>query len=498
MESSAKVMRPEIFCITNVKGHHLREYRTIENILYDKASLDRYASNGAVGIINGDDDILCNYDFKHKIIKCGIRNQNCDYVARNIKQDGLKLKLEIWNEGVCYPVSVNLLGEYNAYNVLFAFAIAKEGGIPTEDIILALNNFKNTDRKRQFVQEVAGRTLIVDCFNVAVDSVLGGMKILNDITPENSNAKKIAVIGGENRLGKTAFSENYKLGLSLAQFDNIDKMIFYGHSPETSVEVADSTGHSFAVYQGAEKALDIELFYEWNVDECAHLLKKETQPGDYVYFKGHCYKPMWSIIDKAFGTNYQFETAMQLNGIVRENGYRATRIKELEECVITAYAGDLENLIIPDVIGESAVHGLNNSLFQNKTIRNIDFGNSIAYIGDLCFEKCADIKDVELPSSCKFIGKNVFSSCNELNRVMFKSVQTISGGAFANCPQLREVIFAKDCFTIEQDAFSNCPNIVIWGPAGGNVEQYATRNNIPFHENGGLLSKNPKRKQEEC
>lgn len=486
VEQSAKVFHPDIFCITNVKGHHLREYGTIEDILFDKTSLDRHAKDQAIGIINGDDELLCNYNFSHKVIRCGIKNQDCEYVAKNIRQNGFKLNLDVWNNGIGYPISIEILGEYNAYNALFAFAIAKESGIPVEKIISTLNDFKQTDRKRQFTQEIAGRLLIVDCFNVSVDSILGGMKILNDIKTEVPGASKIAMIGGENRLGKTAFSENYKLGVKLSQFDNIDKIIFYGHPPETSAIDADDTGHSFAAYQGAKRTLDIDLFYQCDPDICAQLLKRETKPGDYIYFKGHCYKPMWSIIDKAFGTNYQFETKMQWDGLIREHGYTATKVKVLDECVITSYAGNLNHLIIPDVLEEMAVHGLANNMFRKKTVRDIDLGDSIMYIGDLCFEKCDGFENLETPYSCKYIGSSAFSSCAHLKHITFNSVLTIGKKAFADCPQLERVVFRKDCYTIKEGAFGNCPKLTIYGPKKSNISKYAKSNKIPFRSTSSI------------
>lgn len=484
VENAARALRPDIFCITNIRAHQLAGYGgSIENLIYDKTSLDRYGRNDeTIGVINGDDEVLMNHDFQHRTVTCGVKNRDCDYVAKNIRQNGLRLELEIWNEGKGYPVSVGLLGEYNAYNILFAFAIAKESGIAPGRIVDSLNGFVQKKRLRQFTQKVAGRTLIVDAFNVSTDSVLGGCKVLNDMKVDDSKVKKVAILGTENRLGENAFANNYKMGTDLAKYDKIDRLIFYGASPESSADLAEVLGYTYAAFLGARRCTD-RAEYMWEPDACIDMLIKETKPGDLIYFKGIAHKSLWAVIDKAFGTNYTYETeGLYYSGEITVGDFVATGQNQLDEYVISAYEGDGEEIIIPDVILQYPVHSIAGGLFKDMAIGSLDLGCSVMYIGDECFKGCSGITEITFPYSCRHIGKGAFSSCKDLKRLTMSSLLTIEEDAFSDCKDLEEVVFLNDCYTVDKGVFEGCPNLTVYGPEGSNIEKYAKDNGIPFRD----------------
>ncbi|MCQ2547970.1 MAG: leucine-rich repeat protein [Clostridia bacterium] len=457
VEKSAKVLKPDLFCITNVWGHHLREYKTLENICYDKTSLDRYASDDAVGVINGDDELLSKHSFKSRIVKCSIKDPTCDYFADNIEQKGHRLALDIHNDGNTYSLSVELLGEYNAINVMFAFAMAKEYGIPCEKIIESLEAFAQKDRKRQFVSEVEGRTLIVDCFNVSVNSIKAGLEILDKYPRGKDDNTKIAMIGGENRVGEKAYDVNYQLGLDLANYKDIDQFIIYGHHPSVSTKEADATGDSHAVYDGAAESLGLDnIAYEYDMEQAAERLRNTTKPGDIIYFKGHVFYPMWRVIDIAFGTNYQFETRLGNIPFKEDGEYTSLMIKDLNRVFLKEYRGKDKEIEIPQEVDGLKVHAIGSKCFDDTEITKLKV-ECVPHICSRAFRKQESLKEIEI-GDCMMINDYAFARCKNLETFMAK----------------------KDIPTIGTGVFNYCKKLTIYGPKDSNIEKYALEHNINF------------------
>lgn len=57
----------------------------------------------------------------------------------------------------------------------------------------------------------------------------------------------------------------------------------------------------------------------------------------------------------------------------------------------------------------------------------------------------------------------------------------IDTGAFADCPDLKELFIPNSVVKIHRESFLQCPNLVIHCNAGSCAEHYAIENNIPYH-----------------
>ena len=83
-------------------------------------------------------------------------------------------------DGKEYRVEVRTAGEHNVYNALAAVCVGREFGVPMENIIEGIKNFKLT-AMRMSVEEVNGMTLINDCYNASPDSIRAALKVLGSI-----------------------------------------------------------------------------------------------------------------------------------------------------------------------------------------------------------------------------------------------------------------------------------------------------------------------------
>ena len=462
VERVARMLNPDIFVITNILPHHLTRYKLFENIVKDKTSLDKCTKKQGFGVINIDDNTLAHHQYTHDVITCGIIRSDADYVGRNIRQEGMWLKLDICFDGNVVPVEVNIPGKHNATNILLAFATAKEYGIDTSTICKGLKKYRS-DLIRQNIMNLSGRIFYVDCFNHSVDSMRAALSFMQEYKITDAN-RKIAVLGGENDLGGKEFSVNYEFGLTLGNYNSIDEFIFFGPSINATTKDKNRIGDAFAVFQGAQRVLRFgKLSYYSEREALAEKLLMETKPGDLVLLKGVFHKPLWPVIDIAFGSGLTMRSGVvpvtHKVSNIDSNGVYYDYVKGVN---VLGAKIDKGILCIPNTIGETPVFRIGREAFKNNTsINSVDFGNSLINIGVKSFKGCVNITDLRIPSNVLHLEEEAFAALGNLTHIIMDGVEHIASRAFADCKSLQTVEISERCLFIADDAFENCDNFVL-------------------------------------
>lgn len=476
VERSAKIMKPDAFIIANILPHHLDKYKDLDGVFFDKAALDRHAKDNAFGVINIDDDMLRNSAFKHKTVTCGIKHNEADYVAENIWCDK-ELHLDVVHGEEKVNVKIQIPGLHNAYNVLLAFAMAKEFGFSNEEIVKGLKNYQSGDI-RQNIREVSGRIFYIDCFNICAASVYSGVSTLNEMKPAYGG-RRIAVLGGENALGDKSYSVNYEIGLNLAQYKNIDEYIFFGPSPDEGAEKLNKLGNAYAVYEGAKKVLrGKKLSFISDLEKIAEKLVNDTKKGDIIFFKSIIYLPIFPMFDMAFGTSYVNYSPYLSGSVAKNDVYTSTYYPQIDGCNISACKVCNEKLQIPNFINDKPVHRIGRGLYENKKqLCEVDFGKSVMNIGSKAFSGTS-IKNIVLPSNVIHVEKEAFANCENLETAKFIGVEHLEEGVFKNCKNLKTVEIPETCLTIEENVFEGCGDVTIIAPRDSYAAEHAEENGI--------------------
>lgn len=477
VEASASVLNADAFCITNILPHHLNNYKNIDGVFYDKVSFDRTSNKDAFAVVNVDDERLKKYAFKSRVVSCGIKEKEAKYVAQNISQNGVYLELEIVYDEKCVPIRVRILGEHNAYNILFSFAMAKEWGIDDETIKNGLLKYKS-DPIRQNVEIISGRTFYIDCFNVCEESIKSSLETLDKLRIKDSN-KKVAILGGENALGDKAFSRNFEIGLSLRNY-SVDDLIFLGIGKTAPMSDRDRYGDAYALYKGAERTLrnsKTKLYYFDDIDDVVDKLVKDTRPGDVILLKGIIHRPFFPIIDKAFGTSFSIYSQYVLGKRLAENEFVVNYYKEIEGSnIIRCLDQEKKHINIPETVCDFPVFRIGKGIFKNNlAIEEVEFGRSVMNIGAESFMGCKQIKHLNIPSNVIRIEKNAFRGCSNLESVIIEGVEHIETGAFSNCINLRYVEFSDNYTYMEDDIFEGSENVCVLAPNNSHIANYAKK-----------------------
>ena len=483
VERSAAMLRPNDYILTNVLPHHLNAYKTKENVFKDKTSISRYLKRGGVLVTNFDDEFIKEHKFPHKVISIGIETKDkVDYRAENIVQNGEYLELDVKYKNKTTHIKVNIFGKHNAYNVLYAFAMAKKYKISDEDIQKGLLEF-HTSGMRQNVRNIGGITFYVDCYNVCNDSIKATIKTLEEMKLKNKDAKKIAILGGENKLGEKCEEISYQLGKELSS-TTLDHIICFSLA-DGSIRQTDYYGESKPIYKALKDNGYNNCTLITNRKDLVKTMREMLKPGDACLVKGNAELNMTMAIDEIYGTSITMdhEYIPERNKIVEENNFKMKVNDEFGKGSIIEYTGkDEKELTIPDKIAGYPVFRIGRKVFRKKVnLETINFGKSLQNIGIAAFAKNNGIKELHIPGNVTWISNNAFSMCKNLEKVTIENgLLNISYHTFYECKNLKEIIIPESVQTIDEEAFENCDNLTIICKKDTVAYQFAKDNNINF------------------
>ena len=140
----------------------------------------------------------------------------------------------------------------------------------------------------------------------------------------------------------------------------------------------------------------------------------------------------------------------------------------------------LSEIKIPD-----SVKSIGTGAFEGCTsLVTVVLPKELQTIEDFVFHNCSSITGITIPDKVASIGNRAFSDCTHLASISIPpSVQAIGWQAFYNCTELSAVMISYTTDNISDTAFLNT-NTEIWGYAGSYANNFAYRNNIPFHISG--------------
>lgn len=452
---SARILEADVFILTNVHEHHLNTYGSFENLLEDKLSIQDYMPKNGVIIANFDDPGTARAEFKRKVISVGIETKaQVDYRGANIRQNNEFLEMDVIYGRRTQHLRVKVMGVHNAYNVLQAFAAARVLKVPDELSAKGIQRHRSGGL-RQHIANIGGYRLYMDCYNVCGASILAGIKTMEEYRL-TEGSKKIAILGGENKMGSNVRSATYELGLQLAK-SNIDYILCFG-SPGESAEELEIYGDGRSLCRGLLDGGFTRTEFISDRKMLIERIRQLSSPGDLLLFKGIWLLHMAQIADSVFGSCFSFDYPYyKVNGRkLQEGDFTAKQIQCMDDLEITEFRDDGQRYIaIPEQIQGCSICRLGDRLFAgNQSLEEIDLGSSISGIGRGAFSGCSSLKRIEIPASVKVIFKDAFKDCTSLQEaVLHEGLTHIGPGAFRGCPNLQKVVIPDSVGFVSKTAF---------------------------------------------
>lgn len=233
----SKVACPDVGIITKIGVSHMETLGSREGILKAKLEILDGMKGRAPLLINGDDDMLAAVkEAGHPIIRFGVGNDACDFLAQGIRQGEEETSFVIRYDGGKQEVTIPTVGIHAVYDATAAFAAGILLGVESGKAAAALGAYQPSGM-RQHVVKRDGITVIEDCYNASPDSVQAALDTLKHMP---CKGKRVAVLGDMLELGTISRQAHTKCGALAAH--SADILLTYGPMAAQYVQGAVTEG----------------------------------------------------------------------------------------------------------------------------------------------------------------------------------------------------------------------------------------------------------------
>ncbi len=214
-----QIAQPDMGILTNIGTAHIEGFKTRENIIKTKKALFESVKKGnspkAHLFVNADEPALCTEDFDKKTTY-SLNNPSemkaetepsCPYAT--IRIEGIRIQSQ-------------LIGSYNAYNILAAYTIGRYFGIKKEEICQSIEQYKPSNQRSQILK-TDKNTLILDCYNANPSSCKAAIEALANMKAEH----KRVFMGAMRELGDVS-EEEHRNCLELMKSKNFEQIALVG------------------------------------------------------------------------------------------------------------------------------------------------------------------------------------------------------------------------------------------------------------------------------
>lgn len=283
------IVKPAVAIITNVGMSHIEKLGSRQNILRAKLEiLEGLDSNGLV-VLNWDDNLLNGVQslLKNRTVSYGIE-EGADYRAGNINSSGEGgIDFELTFEGRSYDVHLPVPGVHNVHNALAAVAAGRELGVPIEDIIEGISEYK-PGKMRMNIISANGFKVINDTYNASPQSMKAALDVLEEIGVAGG---RIAILGDMLEMGEWAKDAHLEVGRYVAG-KRLSRLLTVG--PNASYIAAGAIEAGFP-----EEAVSIFL----NNKDTIRFIERIVQNGDTILLKGSRGMKMEELANSLTGLN---------------------------------------------------------------------------------------------------------------------------------------------------------------------------------------------------
>jgi UDP-N-acetylmuramoyl-tripeptide--D-alanyl-D-alanine ligase len=211
IEFLCSIAQPDFGYITNFGKAHLEGFGGVEGVIKGKSELYTYLlNNNKVAFINYDDPIQ---NVKTKNIKRYGYSEKFDVdikIQSIVANPMVKVKYDD------IEFNSNLIGIYNASNIIAGITIGRYFKVSHEDIKIAIENYIPSNNRSQLIEKNSNQ-IILDAYNANPSSM--AVAILNFV--QLDAITKVAVLGDMFELGDESLQEHKKIVELLVNEKNI-------------------------------------------------------------------------------------------------------------------------------------------------------------------------------------------------------------------------------------------------------------------------------------
>lgn len=215
----SNIAKPDMAILTNIGTAHIEGFGSKENIIKTKKELFEFVKNNQNEkshiFVNADDEALREEDFSKKTTYS--LKTNADISSKACSENGYAQI--IFKDCV---ITSNLVGIYNAYNILAALTIGLHFGVEIQKIKEAIENYIPSNNRSQILK-TKSNTLILDCYNANPSSCSSAVEAFANMQAN----RKMVFMGAMKELGEVSQKEHENI-LSQIKSKNFERIVLVG------------------------------------------------------------------------------------------------------------------------------------------------------------------------------------------------------------------------------------------------------------------------------
>ena len=188
----------DIGVYTNISRDHMDYHPTLNDYIGAKKKLFNSLKNDALAIVNFDDPYGEEMvrDINAKPFSYGLKG-DFDFKGKIVENNISGLSVEI--DG--FEMTSRLIGEFNAYNLLVVFAVAKSLGEEALTVLTIISNLKAPDGRFEYIVSPRNVTAVIDYAHTP-DALENVLKTLVSLKSDKEKIFTVFGCGGDRDKGK--------------------------------------------------------------------------------------------------------------------------------------------------------------------------------------------------------------------------------------------------------------------------------------------------------
>jgi len=248
MSRLAQMVQPDIFIITEIGYSHLDNLGDLNGVLRAKTETFDFMKPDGIAIINGDNELLSNFDPGIRKITFGFGKQN-EFYTENINPVCVEsVKCDIINNNNRLSLAVPAYGIQIVMAALAATAVGRLFELNDDDIVCGIESYTPVDGRANIIN-TGFITLIDDCYNANPNSVRAAVQSLSEL-----QMRRVAILGDMLGLGKQADELHREAGEFIAKH-SIDILLCCGEKAFYMYDSFRSVSKTDALYFPDKKSL---------------------------------------------------------------------------------------------------------------------------------------------------------------------------------------------------------------------------------------------------
>jgi UDP-N-acetylmuramoyl-tripeptide--D-alanyl-D-alanine ligase len=267
----ARLTRPDIALVTNVRAAHMEFFRSLDEVAAAKGELFAVLRREATSVVNLDDEQLRVQAARHAGPRVTFgRTTSADVVLESFRDRLVPgASLVYRHGGKSRGLQLQLAGAHNAWNAVAALATVVAAGDEPDTAVQAMSRVEPTPGRCRVHRLDAGVVVIDDSYNSSPQALAAILQTLRHCHPAG---RKIVVMGDMLELGVRETTYHREAGRRAAQV-GVHILVGVGPRARAALDVARKAGVP-------------ETRHEKDAASAAETLPGLVRPGDLLLIKG--------------------------------------------------------------------------------------------------------------------------------------------------------------------------------------------------------------------